>query len=188
MNQPLGRMCGNAIEVDESLETLQGQGPKDLTDLTLRLSAELLKMTGLATDVQEATQRLRGELMNGRAMAKFEEMVAAQGGSLAAPRPRAPEALVVAAHSGYVASIQTEALGWAVIQMGGGRRKITDPIDHSVGLEMRKRIGDYVQAGEPLVRLFVHANQREVIKKAVEEAISIQEQPVMPPALIVETN
>jgi pyrimidine-nucleoside phosphorylase len=188
MNQPLGRMCGNAVEVDESLAALQGEGPPDLTELTVRLGAELLRMTGLETDTQKAMQRLRGDLANGRALAKFEEMVAAQGGSLSAARPRAPEAIVHATQSGYLARIQTEALGWAVIHMGGGRKKLTDPIDHSVGLEMLKRLGDTVEVGEPLVRLFVHAAQRDDVKMAISNALTIQESPVTPPKLITELD
>lgn len=186
MNQPLGRMCGNSLEVDEAIDVMMGKGPEDLIDLTIRLCAELLVMTNQARSLEEATRALRENLANGKALAKFEEMVAAQGGALSASRQRAPEFPVLAGRTGYVLEIQTESLGWAVIQMGGGRKKLSDPIDHTVGLEMLKRIGDRVEAREPLVRLFVKPSQREEIERMVSAAIRISDSPMTPPTLITK--
>jgi len=186
MNQPLGRLIGNGVEVDESLDVLRGNGPTDLVELTLALGAPLLTAAGKAADLDEALDRQRAEISSGRAYEKFAEMVRAQGGDLDAPRPRAAESIVAAAQSGYVSAIDTEALGWAVIELGGGRKVLTDRIDTSVGLEMVVRLGDAVRAGDPLVRMFAGPAHRDVAAKMTARAITIADAPRSAPSLIVE--
>ena len=186
MNQPLGNMAGNAVEVDESLACLRGQGPTDLRDLTLELGVELLLSAGLESDYQAARHSLARHLESGAALAKFEEMVAAQGGDLAAPRRIAKEHLIHAPRAGYVSHIDTEALGIVIIELGGGRRKLTDLINHSVGLEMLVRIGDVVEARQPMVQLFADLDDGARVAPLVQEAIRISEEAWSPQTLIVE--
>lgn len=186
MNQPLGRLVGNGVEVDESVEALSGSGPDDLVELSLALGAELLVAVARFANAEEAMDHLRGVLASGRPREKFEEMVSAQGGDLSAPRPRAPESEVKAAVGGFVRTIDSEQLGRAVIELGGGRKQKGDPIDHTVGLEMSVKRGDAVQAGEPLVRLFARSEAAERVRDQVAAAIELGEEAPHPPPLVAE--
>jgi len=186
MNQPHGRMAGNAVEVDESVTTLQGNGPNDLLGLCIALSAELLVSTGLEKSPTAAGNRLLELIRSGAALEKFREMVAAQGGNLDAKRPIAPASDVTATKAGYVASMNVEQLGFAIIELGGGRQKLGDKLDFSTGLEMLVRLGDKVEKDQPLVRLFAPPAKADTAKKMVTAAITISDQPVTPPPLIVE--
>ena len=175
MNQPLGRMVGNACEVDESLEVLEGGGPSDVRELTLELGAELLEAAQVAPSREAARVRLEAALDTGAAREKFSHMVAVQGGSLNAPRPRAPVTELEAPRSGVVRAIDAEALGYAVIALGGGRRRLGEPIDHSVGLEYLVRIGDRVEAGQPWIRMFARDRGVDEARRLLEAAIEIDE-------------
>ena len=187
MDQPLGRMVGNTLEVDEALATLAGNGPQDLWEVTRELGAELLLATGKSPDRPSARKRLEDHLDSGRALAKFIEMVAAQGGNLNAPRPRAAaQSDIVAPKSGCVSRINAEALGIAVIELGGGRRVMSDRIDHGVGLEMLVRIGDRVELGQPLVKVHASDNLFQAVKPLIRNAIFIRAQSAKPPILISE--
>jgi pyrimidine-nucleoside phosphorylase len=174
MNQPLGRMCGNAIEVEESLDVLQGQGPDDVRQLTIELAAELLITVGAFSEHAQAVQVLDRKLSDGSAMERFEMMVKAQGGDLAQERAIAPAAEVTARHEGVVSAIDVEAIGYTIIAMGGGRRNLADSIDHSVGIEMLVSIGDTVDAGQPLVRLFTR--DPEPFADRLRESITLSDQ------------
>jgi pyrimidine-nucleoside phosphorylase len=186
MNQPLGRMCGNAVEVNESVAALQGNGPADLVTLTLALGAELLVLADRATDHAAATASLQRAIDSGTGYEKFRDMVRAQGGDLDAPRPVAPGHDVLAATAGFVAAMECEALGQAVVVLGGGRWQVTDRVDFSVGLEMRVRISDEVAAGQPLVRVFASDEKFENIKDTLAAAITIGPEPAPSPPLILE--
>ncbi len=156
MNQPLGRLCGNTVEVNESLDVLRGAGPDDVRRLTIELAAELLALAGVCEDLKQATELATSRLNDGSAMETFAAMVAEQGGDLSAPRPVAAATDVTAGQAGIVSTIDTEAIGYAIIGMGGGRQNLHDSIDHSVGIEMLVRIGDSVERGQPLLRVFSH--------------------------------
>ena len=181
MNQPLGRMAGNAVEVDESVAALRGDGPEDLLEVTLSLGAELLVSTGIETTIPRAIHRLQGYIDSGAGLEKFREMVAAQGGDLDARRPIAPAHDVPAERTGYVASIDTEGLGLAVIELGGGRKKVTDTLDLSTGFEMLVRIGDRVEVGWPLARVFAKAPAAHRVQPLVQRSIIIADR--APPAV-----
>ena len=185
MNQPLGRMAGNAVEVDESVAALEGRGPADLMTATLELGADLLVSTGTA-DRAAALARLQATIDSGAAREKFAEMVAAQGGNLDAPRPIAPAEDVLAPHAGYVAATNAEQLGRAVIAMKGGRQVQGETLDFSTGFEMLVRIGDRVDAGQPLAKLFCHEHQRESVGAMLAAAITLSDAPVAPLPLILE--
>ncbi len=177
MHQPLGRMVGHALEVNESIDALVGAGPPDLHEVTVRLAAELMMMTGKSASLQQAVSTVETELQSGRAMEKFAEMVAAQGGDLGARRPVAAASEVLADRSGFVHRMDNEALGWTLIELGGGRRVKTDQIDHSVGFEMLVRVGDAVQHGQPLVRVFAHRAQAESAEHMISAAVIVDDQP-----------
>lgn len=182
MNQPLGRMCGNALEVNESIDALQGKGPADLWHVTEELAIELLLLTKVSIDRHSAQQLIHGHITSGRALEKFVEMVAAQGGDLDRPRPIAAASEVLSLHTGQVTAIDTEQLGLAIIELGGGRKVLSDKIDFSTGLEMLVRLGDRVERGQPLVKLFAHPHHREHAVAMIQRAIRVEAsaQPVSP--------
>ena len=173
MNQPLGRMCGNAVEVLESVDVLKGGGPADVRLLTIELCAELLISTGVDRTLPEARRRGETLLDNGSAFERYCRMITAQGGDPDAVLPVAPATAFVSDEDGIISAIDTEALGLAIISLGGGRRKMGDPIDHSVGLEMLIRIGDRVAKGTPLVRIF--SRSPEQVTSVIRNAIQIRE-------------
>lgn len=187
MNQPLGRLIGNAVEVAESLSALQGKGPADLMEVTLALGTELLLCSQSASTREEARAQLQATVDSGRAMEVFEKMVQAQGGDLTALNVGKTAQDVAVNSQGYVSAIDTEKLGWAVIELGGGRRKLTDAIDHAVGLEILVRIGDEVIQGQPWIRILSDETGSR-LDSAVEflaDAITISPTPVDPLPLIV---
>jgi pyrimidine-nucleoside phosphorylase len=186
MNQPLGRMAGNAVEVDESVAALRGEGAPDLMEVTLVLGAELLYLAAVAGDRASATVQLQQQIASGAALEKFREMVAAQGGDLDAPRPVAPASDVAADRSGFVRQIDTQALGVAIVELGGGRKTLTDKIDHRVGLEMLVRIGDRVAANQRLVRVFGSGASFPLAQALIAAAIVIGDEPIVAPPLVVE--
>ncbi len=171
MNQPLGRMCGNAVEVNESVDVLKGGGPEDVRLLTIELSAELLVSVGIDGTMNAARQRCAELLNNGAAYDRWCRMVRAQGGDPDAVLSVAPASELTADRAGVVSAIDTEALGLAIIELGGGRRQMGDVVDHSVGLEMLVRLGDAVSAGTPMVRVF--SKRPEVVNGAIRNAITI---------------
>ena len=159
MAQPLGLSVGNALEVREAIETLRGGGPQDLRDLCLTLGSHMLLLAGTAPSLESARARLTQAIEGGEALAKFAEMIQAQGGEasvVAEPDrlPRAPVVEAVAAPaSGFVGAIDAEALGVAAMTLGAGRATKDDTIDPAVGIALRKKVGDAVQQGEPLADL-----------------------------------
>lgn len=186
MNQPLGRMIGNAVEVEESLAVLRNAGPADLRELVLQQAAEVLVSARVACSQEAALVRLHNELSSGRAMARFEQMVAAQGGRLDAQRPIAPAHELCCETSGFINTIDTESLGWIIIDLGGGRRQLTDSIDHSVGLEMLVRIGDAVTRGQPWIKVFAPLAKFQSISTRLQAALTISDHSPRELPLILE--
>jgi pyrimidine-nucleoside phosphorylase len=184
MNRPLGKLIGNAVEIDESVDVLQGVGPADVVELTERFAAELMVMCGLAPTVTAGRERARDSIDSGRALKKLIEMVKAQGGNLAADRPRAAAVPVLATHDGFVAEINSDRLGLAVIQMGGGRKVVGASIDHSVGIEMAVDLGTEVKSGDLLATVFTHDSTREEAIQTVHSSFYIQSNPPAPSKLI----
>jgi pyrimidine-nucleoside phosphorylase len=184
MNRPLGKLIGNAVEIDESVEVLQGGGPADVVELTERFAAELMVMCGLAPTVSAGRERARESIDSGRALKKLIEMVKAQGGNLAADRPRADAVPVLATQDGFVAEINSDRLGLAVIQMGGGRKVVGQSIDHSVGIEMAVDLGTKVKSGDLLATVFTHDSTREEAIQTVHSSFCLQSNPPAPSKLI----
>ena len=185
MHQPLGRMAGNAVEVNESVAALEGRGPEDLMEVTVALGSEVLVSAGVADDLATGCAMLMKALDNGEGLERFRQMVAVQGGDLNAKRLVAPASEGIALRAGYIHRIDTEALGRAIITLGGGRAKMGDALDHSVGLEMLVRVGDKVEAGQPLVKLFAQREKQSAASSAVMDAIAISDSmPAMPPLIV----
>jgi thymidine phosphorylase len=158
----------------------RGAGPADLWAVTLALGVELLLLTRKASNIPEAETILTGHLPSGRGLEKFREMVAAQGGDLDAPRHLAETWEWTAPRAGVVTGMDAEKIGVAVIELGGGRKVMTDHVNHAVGFEVRVRIGDVVERGQPLITVFgpdprhQHADAvRENVRAAMVAAIHI---------------
>ncbi len=174
MNQPLGKMIGNAVEIDESVEVLRGNGPDDVRDLSILLASRLLVAAGVETNEDAANQRLLQTIEDGSALSKLAEMVEAHGGDLNQPRERASIHTVTSIESGKLARVNTERLGLAVIEMGGGRKKIGDPVDHSCGIEFLVRIGDDISQGQPIANVFCNSEVAELAANLVGASLGVE--------------
>ena len=193
MNQPLGRTAGNALEIIESVECLRGlRNCGDLMNITLELGAEMLVLGHKASSIPEARAALLHIIDSGAAFEKFKEMAALQGAIVDAldDLSKLPRAAIAkpfpAPASGYLAKVDAESIGRAVLVLGGNRQKTDDIIDYGVGTSSLAKIGDKVEKGQPLV--VVHANSQEKLAQAmayVEKAFEISAQPVAAPKPIV---
>jgi len=170
MSQPLGRMVGNALEVQETIATLKGEGPSDLEELCCQLGAELLLFAGQVADHADGVKQLRKLLYNGAALAKFREMIINQHGDPAviddiSLLPIAKKKVnILAPSTGYVQQIDALSIGQAVQLLGAGRSVKTDQIDPAVGIELCAKINDPVSIGEVVVIL--HVNDESNLDRA----------------------
>ncbi len=160
MDEPLGHKIGNGLEVFEAIETLHGRGPKDLVDVTVEIGAHLLLDALLETNFDVAKKRLHEALNNGKAYAKFLELVKAQGGdtkAMAKPETLLSKHLIpiFAKANGYVTDINALEIGKAAMRLGAGRETKEDSIYLDVGIDLLKKIGDPVQIGDPIAMLYV---------------------------------
>jgi thymidine phosphorylase len=155
-------------------------------EITLELGAELLVLAKRETTSAAARHRLERAISSGAGLEKLREMVAAQGGDLDAPRPVAPAQNIASPLDGVVAAIDAERLGYVIIHLGGGRKQLQDKLDLSVGFEMLVRIGDTVEKGQPLARVFAQPDAVAEIKRDLIAAITIADSEAEPPRLIVE--
>ncbi|MHB8732726.1 MAG: thymidine phosphorylase [bacterium] len=159
MEQPLGRTVGNAVEVEEAIRALRGEGPGDLTELALTLGAQMLVLAGVAADAAGARGRLEGALASGDAARTLAAMIEAQGGDpevVEHPErlPRAKmERPVPAPADGFVTGIDAETIGYAAIALGAGRSRAGDRIDPGAGIVLERKVGHAVRRGDALVRL-----------------------------------
>ncbi|MCY9592253.1 pyrimidine-nucleoside phosphorylase [Paenibacillus chitinolyticus] len=166
MSQPLGAAIGNALEVQEAIDTLRGQGPKDLEDLCLALGRQMVFLANKASSLEEAEEMLKEVIRNGKALEKFKEFIANQGGdaSVVDDPEKLPKAKflieVPAREDGVVAEIVADEIGTAAMLLGAGRATKESEIDLAVGLMLNKKIGESVKAGESLVT--IHANRDNV--------------------------
>jgi pyrimidine-nucleoside phosphorylase len=191
MDQPLGRAVGNALEIAESVETLKGQGPKDLEEISVELAAWMLWLGATAPSLEAARGKVRDALRSGAGLAKFREVIELQGGD---PRvcddpkrlPAAREKVDLRAESGgRVADIACRAVGQAAMLLGAGRETVDSRIDPAVGLILHKKVGDPVEAGEPLITLHVNDRQRlDESLSLLKAAIRVERQAAVPGPLI----
>ena len=193
MNQPLGRMVGNAMEIRETVDCLKGNGPKDVMEVSKALTAEMLRLCGKADSFEKGGQMFDTVIANGAAFEKFKEMVANQGGDTAAldDTSKLPGtetiADITADRDGYITAMNSVGIGTAVILLGGGREKSDDKLDYGVGVEVLKKTGYKVKAGEVIARLHYSAASRkdEAVKKYTD-SVTIGTNPVKPPQMIVD--
>ncbi len=170
MNQPLGCAVGNSLEIVEALETLRGGGPADLAEHCLVIAGEMLALGGLAENLEAGVEQAATTIRSGAALAKFRELVVAQGGDgryVDEPDrfPRADHVKAIQApQCGYVAAMETSEIGIAVVALGGGREKKGQVIDHRVGVVMHVEVGDRVAQDTPLFT--VHATTPEDLDAA----------------------
>ena len=159
MDRPLGRCVGNSLEVRESIEVMRGEGPDDVRDLTIDLVALMLKTSGVREDSPELRRELKDKLGNGTALAKFAEMVEAQGGDARCvdDLSRLPSAEIVvdipSPASGVVKDVDAARIGQAALLLGAGRKAVTDTIDHAAGFSDLVQAGESVENGQPIARM-----------------------------------
>jgi pyrimidine-nucleoside phosphorylase len=191
MDQPLGMRVGNALEVEEVLEVLRGHGPEDLRELCQELAAWMLHLGGRADTIAQGKKLADDLIRSGKALDKFRQMVALQGGDPGAidnPAllPRAKFSLdVLSPRSGYVGAIESEAVGTACVILGGGREKKEDSVDPAVGIVLCKKVSNRVSAGEPLCTIYYNSEDRAArAKKMMAGSYQIADAPPVAKLLV----
>jgi pyrimidine-nucleoside phosphorylase len=194
MDRPLGRMVGNSLEVIESIRTLQGTGPEDLTELSVQLAARMVLEGGIAATLPEAEARVSDALASGRGLEKFRAMIAQQGGD---PRvldepDRLPQARhchkLRTARGGFVIGIDAELIGRAAVLLGAGRDRVEDAVDPAAGVVLLATVGEEVREGELLAELYYSDDSRLPAARALAEAAcTVGDAPPAPQPLILET-
>lgn len=181
MSQPLGYAIGNALEVKEAIDTLKGEGPDDLTELVLALGSQMVVLAGKATTLEEARNMLKEAIASGAGLAKFKKFVANQGGDPSVidhpeKLPQAKYAIdLPAITSGYVSQMVADQIGVAAMMLGAGRATKEDKIDFAVGIVLRKKVGDRVEAGEPLATIYANREAVEDVKEKIYDNITISD-------------
>ena len=184
MNQPLGKAVGNNLEIKEVIETLKGNGPKDLVEICLSSGAILLQQAKLYNDRNEGRKALEENIKNGKAFEKFKEFVKAQGGDV--DYIDHPEKFPVSKNlieiksecDGYIKTIDALAIGLGSCHLGGGRMKLNDVIDMSAGIYLNKKVGDFAKKGELLCTLHTNKDNVEAIIEQVKKAYLFQDEPI----------
>jgi len=194
MEEPLGQMTGNFLEVEESIRCLKGEGPQDLMDVTYRLTAWMLVAGGVCSNVEEAEQICRDKIADGSALDKFLENVKFQGGDpdkLMAQYEKRRSTLskvVKSPASGYIEGINALEAGLSASALGAGRNKTTDPVLFDVGFEFYKKTGDYVESGEALCT--VYAEEADKLEEGAARILGAytltKEQVPVPPMVLTE--
>lgn len=190
MSQPLGWAVGNALELREAINTLHEGGPTDFRDHCIVVAAEMLMLGGAAQDASEALTMAMETLSSGAAWRKFVELVEAQGGDVryVEDPERLPKARLVkpvpAPRSGYLAGLDAAETGRAVLELGGGRRRKEDPIDHSVGVIVHYKVGELVQKETPLFTIYANdPAQMEAARERLLAAHTFSDTPIQRPPL-----
>jgi pyrimidine-nucleoside phosphorylase len=191
MDRPLGRACGNALEMEEAIHALRGEGPADLMEITYALAAEMMLLGGLAKDRGDAKAKLELAIASGQAAEKFKEIIEAQGGNPAVvddpallPQAEAIE-LYRAPRRGLVAQVEPRTVGRGIIALGGGRTRMEDRVDPGVGFVITVKPGDWVEAGEAIATVFARDEAGlRAGAAALREAIHIADEADPPLPLI----
>ena len=176
MNEPLGYAVGNNLEVIEAIETLKGNGPDDLTEISVELAGHMIVAAGESKDIESARQLAKEMINSGKALDKFRELLKAQGGNINVIEDYTlfPQADIIhevkAEKSGYISRICTSDVGVTSLILGGGRETKESVIDLSVGIILKKKIGDKVNKGDIIALLY--ANDKNKVKEAEEKLLS----------------
>lgn len=193
MNQPLGVAVGNSLEVKEAIATLQGGGPASFLEHCLDVAEQMLVLGKAADSMQDARKMAQRALQDGSAWKRFLELVEAQGGDVSYVRDpgKFPRATVIktvpSPENGYLSQIHARIVGETAVDLGAGRAKKDDQIDHSVGIEILREVGDYIEKGQDL--FVIHASSQEDVKRAEKrllEAHRWSDQPVPALPLVYE--
>ena len=194
MNQPLGHAVGNALEVKEAIDTLRGGGPDDFWQQCLTVAATMVRLAGAAATQDEARALIEAARADGRGLAKFRQLVVAQGGDgrQVDDPARLPQARYVepieATGSGYVAAMDTGDLGWVCVRCGGGRLVKSDKIDPAVGFLLTAKIGDRIEKGQVIGEIHAHDDMTlQQAQRDIPAALSLSAGPVAPPPLFYAT-
>lgn len=183
MSQPLGQAIGNGLEVKEAIDTLKGEGPEDLTELSLVLGSQMAYLGGVGESLEDARKKLEENIQNGKALEKFKVFIEAQGGNpevVDKPDEILPQAEfqidVKADRDGVIGAIDAEELGIAGMLLGAGRETIDSELDLAAGLMLHKKIGDPVEVGETMVTIY--SNEEEVTPSVdkIKENITIRDE------------
>ncbi len=186
MSQPLGFAIGNALEVKEAIETLQGKGPKDLTELVLTLGSQMVILAGKAKTSEEAKEMLLDAIHSGKALAKFKDFLTNQGGdaSIVDDLTKLPQAKykieLPAKQSGYISRMVADEIGVASMILGAGRATKEDVIDLAVGLVLHKKVGDKVEEGESILTIYSNRENVEDVKQKLYDNIFIADTATAP--------
>lgn len=196
MNQPLGNEVGHSNEMIESIETLKGKGPRDLTELSLSLAAHMIHIAGVEKTFDQSLRKAKEVLDSGKALKEFRKLIKSQGGDEKviddySRLPLAKEKTVVSANkTGYIQMFDNTQIGLLLIELGGGRMSKSDKIDHSVGFTFHKKIGDQVKKDEPIFTITHHKKQKDIVKsiktRFLKSAIKISNKKIKSPKLIME--
>jgi pyrimidine-nucleoside phosphorylase len=191
MDRPLGRACGNALEVEEAIHTLKGEGPPDLLEVTYALGVEMLLIGGMAQTEDEARRQMEKAIGTGKAAEHFQKIIEAQGGNPGvvedpAVLPQAAECeLFNSPRRGFVARVEPRAIGRGIIALGGGRTRMEDRVDPSVGFVITARPGDWVEQGEPVATIFARDRAGvEAGRQALRHAITFADEADPPLPLV----
>ena len=190
MSQPLGKAVGNILEVKEAIATLHGHGPDDFTELCLHEAATMLMMAKVVQNVDEGLALAKEKIDDGTAFEKFVAMVKAQGGDVQyvlnpSLFDTAQEVITIEAEeSGYIADIKAMTIGLTVMKLGGGRIARHDTIDFTVGIILNKKVGDYVEKGEPLLYVHTNCGLSDELRDDIMAGYQFSSQPVSIPQLI----
>lgn len=192
MNQPLGFMIGNALEVKEAIDTLKGEGPDDLTELCYTLGSHMAVLARKAETIDEARHMLKDAVESGQALEQFKLFIRSQGGDAEVvdhpeQLPTAKNVVEVAAdQDGFVSEIVADEIGTAAMLLGAGRATKDSVIDLAVGIELHKKIGDHVKAGEALASLHVNDAEVNPVIQKVKAAYTLTDNEVEAPQLIYD--
>ncbi|EII2702581.1 pyrimidine-nucleoside phosphorylase [Staphylococcus pseudintermedius] len=195
MSQPLGRAIGNALELQEAIDTLKGEGPEDLTELVLTLGSQMVVLAQKAKDLDEARGMLQEVIDNGKALEKFKTFLSNQGGdaSVVDEPSKLPTVQyqfeLPAKRSGVVSEMIANEIGIASMMLGAGRQTKEDVIDLAVGLVLNKKVGDRVEEGESLLTIYANSEDVEQVKQKLYDNITISdhaEQPQLIHTIITE--
>jgi pyrimidine-nucleoside phosphorylase len=196
MNQPLGNEVGHSNEIIESIETLKGNGPKDLTDLSVALAAHMIHIAGIEKTFLKAEKKALEMVSSGKALEEFRKLLKSQGGDARVVDdysllPMAKVKTEIKANkAGFIKMFDNTQIGLLLIELGGGRKSKADVIDHGVGFSFHKKIGDKVKKGETIFTITHHANQKDIVEniknKFLKDVLVMSAVKVKAPKLVLE--
>ena len=183
MDEPLGYAVGNSIEVIEAINTLNGKGPEDLTNLVIKLGAIMASMS-LNITLDKALEKIKENLSNGKAYQKFQEWIKAQGGDIKNIQIAKNSQTITSKKEGYIKSINALEIGKLARKLGAGRLSKDDKIDLTVGIILKHKVGDYIKKNDELATIFY--NEKQITEKQLLSCFTFTKEKVEKPKLIID--